>query len=135
MVALVFGVAFQGAIALVGLLFGGYFGTPIPDGESSGITFSLLGGYYGFSLLLFAVNLVLTAAAFYVVIRRLPVGRLGVLVSLVVFAILVACGPLVLIAFGNQVNWWAVAVDAILVAVAAWLIGVVNRDRPWWEDR
>lgn len=134
-VAIIFSVALQGAIALVGLLFGGTFGTPVPDGESSGITFSLLGGSSSFSLLLFAVDVVLTAVPLYLVIRPLPVGRLGVLVGLVVLAILMAGGPFVLIAFGDQVNWWATVLDAILAAVAAWLIGVVDRDRPWWDDR
>jgi hypothetical protein len=56
MVAIAFSAAFQGAIAFAGLLFGGYFGTPLPDGDSSGITFSLLGGFSNFSLPFFAMR-------------------------------------------------------------------------------
>ncbi len=129
-VAIIFSFALQGAIALVGSLLGGYFGTPIPDGDSSGITFDLLGGFSNFSWLLFAVDVVLTAVPLYLVIRPFPAGRLGVLVSLVLFAVLVACGPLVLVVFGYDVNWWPAAINVILAALAARLVGVVDRDPP-----
>jgi len=129
-VAIIFSFALQGAIVLVGSLSGGYFGTPIPDGDSSGITFDLLGGFSNFSWLLFAVDVVLTAVPLYLVIRPFPAGRLGVLVSLVVFAVLVACGPLVLVVFGYDVNWWPAAINVILAALAARLVGVVDRDPP-----
>jgi len=126
-VALIVSLALQAAIALVGSLFGGSFGTPIPDGDSSGIEFSLLGGFSNFSLLVFAADVVLTAAPLYLVIRPFAVGRLGVLISLVSLAILVACGPLLLIVSGSDVNWWSSAITVILAGAAAWLISLADR--------
>jgi len=125
--AIVFSVALQGAIAFVGSLFGGYFGTPIPDGDSGGLTFSLLGSFTSFSLLFFAADVVLTAGPLFLVSRPFPAGRLGVLVSLVLLVILVACGPLVLIVSGSEVNWWTTAIDVVLAAVAAWWNSLVGR--------
>ena len=129
-IAIIVSAALQGAIALIGSLSGGYFGTPIPDGDSSGITFDLLGGSSNFSLLFFAVDVALTALPLYLVVRPFPAGRLGVIVSVVALAVVVAFGPGVLIVAGDDVNWWPAAINVVLAAVAAWVTGVVDREPP-----
>src|SRR5206468_3200363 len=99
MMAILISFGLQGAIVVVGWLFGGVFGSPIPDGESAGISFSLLGGSSDLSTLLLSANVLVTAVPIFILARPSASGRLG-LIGLVLLAALVVVGPLLLVALG-----------------------------------
>ena len=57
--AIAVSLAIQGTIAIVGTLSGGYFGAPVPYGDSGGITFDLLGGSFDFVWPIFLLDVTL----------------------------------------------------------------------------
>ena len=118
----------QGAIVVVGWLFGGAFGTPIPDGKSSGISSSLLGGSSDLSMLLVGVNVVVTAVPTFILVRPSTSGRLG-LIGLVLLVALVVFGPLLLVAVGSGMNTVATGLDLVLAVIAARLSIAISRER------
>ena len=117
----------QGAIVVVGWLFGGAFGTPIPDGKSSGISSSLLGGSSDLSMLLVGVNVVVTAVPTFILVRPSTSRRLG-LIGLGLLAALVVVGPLLLVARDFQVNTVALVLDILLAVIAGRLGIAISRD-------
>jgi len=118
----------QGAIVVVGWLFGGVFGSPIPDGESAGISFSLLGGSSDLSTLLLSANVLVTAVPIFILARPSTSGRLG-LIGLVLLVALVVVGPLLLVAVGSGMNTVATVLDLVLAVIAARLSIAISRER------
>jgi hypothetical protein len=130
--AIVFSMALQGAIATVGTLSGGYFGAPVPYGDSGGITFSLLGGFLDFVWPIFLLDIAITSIPLYLCIRPFRFGRIGVLVAVILFACLTVCAPLLEIAWSGGAagaNWAQAAVAATLAFLACSVLAVVDRTR------
>jgi hypothetical protein len=130
--AIVFSMALQGAIAIAGTLSGGYFGAPVPYGDSGGITFSLLGGFVDFVWPIFLLDIAITAIPLYLCVRPFPFGRIGVLVAVILFGILTVCAPLLEIAWsgGAAGAYWAQAgVAATLAFLACGVLALVDRTR------
>ncbi len=128
-IALGFSLLLQAAFATAAWFLSGYWGTPIPCGDSGGRTFDLLGGFYQLFPPFFALDIALTAVPFYLLIHPLVPGGAGTSISLVLLAALVATGPVVLLAFGYEVNGTAQLVNAALAAITATVVGVVARRR------
>lgn len=127
LMAILISYGFQGAIVVVGWLFGGAFGTPLPDGESSGISFSLSGGSSDLSMLLVSANVVFTAVPIFMLARPSTSGRIG-FIGLALLAALLVVGPLLLVARGSGVNTVAIALDIVLAVIAARLSIAISRD-------
>jgi hypothetical protein len=125
--ALLFSFGLQGAIVVLGSLFGGHFGAPFPDGQSRGIGADLLGGFLSFSLLLFLADVLMTALPLMVLARPLRALSRPALLGLALLAGLMAGGPLLLVMLGARPNWTVVALGAVIAATAAWLTNAVAR--------
>jgi|SRR2546428_7514302 len=128
LMAILISFGLQGAIVVVGWLFGGVFGSPIPDGESPGISFSMLGGSSDLSTLLLTANVVVTAVPIFILARPSTSGRLG-LIGLILLVALVIFGPLLLVAFGSGMNTVATMLDIVLAVIAARLSIAISRER------
>src|SRR2546428_13645832 len=118
LMAILISFGLQGAIVVVGWLFGGVFGSPIPDGESPGISFSMLGGSSDLSTLLLTANVVVTAVPIFILARPSTSGRLG-LIGLILLGALAIFEPLLLAGLRSWMNTVPPLLAIVLAAIPA----------------
>jgi hypothetical protein len=124
-IALSFGL--QGAIVVLGSLFGGIFGTPIPDGEAGGIG-DLIGGFLSFSLLLFLANVACTSAPMFLLAARWSSLWLGRIAGLLLLSALLALGPVLLMLHGDELKPILIGLDLVVAMIAVWLASTWARE-------
>jgi hypothetical protein len=117
----------QGGIVVLGSLFGGIFGTPIPDGEAGGVG-DLIGGFLSFSLLLFLANVACTSPPLFLLAANWSSLWLGRVTGLLLIAALLAVGPLLLVLHGDDVNPILIGLDLVVAMIAVWLASTWARE-------
>src|SRR5438270_7027781 len=130
--AIAVSLAIQGTIAIVGTLSGGYFGAPVPYGDSGGITFDLLGGSFDFVWPIFLLDVTLASIPLYLCIRPLPSGWTGVLVALILLGAPMLSAAVLETAWAgdaNGVNWTQVLVAGAVALLGGGILAAVGRAR------